>query len=76
MSRKAIAQAMNQAAQRNLTSISIFRSSDRTVVAVWNEWTRRLELDHGYPDNHPQMGEGRLGAIRRTYPDAEVSEIL
>jgi hypothetical protein len=76
MSRKAIAQAMNQAAQRNLTFNIYFRKSDRSVVAVWNEWTRRLELDHGYPDILPQIGEGRIAAIKRSYPDAEVSEIL
>ena len=50
MSRKMIAQAMNQAAQRNLTFNIAFPNSDRSVIAVWNEWTRRLELDHGYPD--------------------------
>ena len=76
MSRKAIAQAMNQAAQRNVTFNIYFPKSDRSVVAVWNEWTRRLELDHGYPDILPQIGEGRIAAIKRSYPDAEVSEIL
>jgi hypothetical protein len=76
MSRKTIAQAMNQAAQRNLTFNIDFPNSDRSVIAVWNERTRRLELDHGYPDILPQMGEGRLAAIKRSYPDAEVSEIL
>ena len=76
MSRKMIAQAMNQAAQRNLTFNIYFPKSDRSVVAIWNEWTRRLELDHGYPDILPQIGEGRLAAIKRTYPEAEVSEIL
>ena len=52
-----------------------FQNSDHSVYACWDEAQSRLELDHGCPDVLPRSDESLVGALQRTYPNAEIEQI-